>query len=369
MRRILFLSRGGYVSGSQRQIYYVVRKLNGGCYEPIVVCPRDGQLVEKLRGTGVTTDVLRLRPWRTFANCLGRYVDAAGLIKLARRYGVAVVHNSDLWLNAYSTRAARRLGVPCILHVRTPISEVNVKKHGCDEADFIIAISKRVRRDLLAAGISDRKITVIDDAVDTSLFNPRRPTVNVLRRDFAPSGRVLVGLVGRVEPLKRQLALLKTAQQIVRGPRASVTFFIIGQVHRRAYFKKLSQFVTANKLGKHVIFTGRREDMPAVLKSLDVLVSFSGGSVMFEAMACGIPVISAGYSTREDSVHIQDGRTGFLVTSTNDSELVPVLTGLIEDSQLRSQVGTQASLWAQNRLSCDRMVEKTIRVYERLVVD
>jgi len=86
-------------------------------------------------------------------------------------------------------------------------------------------------------------------------------------------------------------------------------------------------------------------------------------------MACGIPVISAGYGTREDSVHIQDGRTGFLVTSTNNSELVPVLARLIEDSRLRSQVGMQASLWAQNWLSCDRMVEKTIRVYERLLVD
>jgi len=369
MRRILFLSRGGYISGSQRQIYYVVRKLNGGRYEPIVVCPSDGQLVEKLRRTGVTTDVVRLRPWRKFPHCLGRYADAAGLVELARRYVVSVVHNSDLWLNAYSTRVARRLRVPCILHVRTPISEADVKKHGCDEADFIIAISKRVRRNLLAAGIDDRKITVIDDGVDMSLFSPRRRTVNVLRRDFAPSGRVLVGLVGRVEPAKRQLALLKVARQIVRSQGASVTFFIIGQVRRPAYFRKLREFVTASNLENHVIFTGRREDMPSVLGSLDILVSFSGGSVMFEAMACGIPVISAGYGTREASVHIQDGRTGFLVTSACESEVVPVLTRLIEDSRLRRQVGTQASLWARNRLSCDRMVEKTIRVYERLLLD
>ncbi|MCX5637167.1 MAG: glycosyltransferase family 4 protein [Planctomycetota bacterium] len=70
-----------------------------------------------------------------------------------------------------------------------------------------------------------------------------------------------------------------------------------------------------------IVRTGRRDDIPQVLCSLDILVSLSGGSVMFEAMSCGKAVISAGFSTKEDSVHIQDGRTGLLVSSGYPSDL------------------------------------------------
>lgn len=92
-----------------------------------------------------------------------------------------------------------------------------------------------------------------------------------------------------------------------------VAFFIIGEAHFKKYFERLKRFVKNRGLQEHVIFTGWREDIPAVLSSLDILVSFSGGSVMFEAMACGATIVSAGFTRREVSFHIQDGRTGVIL--------------------------------------------------------
>lgn len=367
MKRILYLSRGGSVGGSQRQIYYVLRNLDRSAYEPIVVCLKDGQFVTQLRESRVEAHVLPLRPWRKFPACLHRYLDAEHLSVFARRNGVLLVHSSDLWLNGYLLWVSGRLKIPSILHVRAPISLDNARKHRCSRATLVVAISRRIKKDLLRAGICPAKIVQIDDAVDIEAFGPEELQVDVLRRDFSPVRQVRVGIVGRIEPAKRQFDFVKAAEQIVRNFRRNVTFFVIGDIHSHSYFEKIKRFVEKDSLKRHVLFTGRRDDIPQVLGSLDILVSLSGGSVMFEAMACGKAVISAGFSTEEDSVHIQDGQTGFLVTSRLVSELVRVLIRLIDGPELRRRIGIVAREWAKKKLSHVGMVAETQRLYRRLL--
>lgn len=307
MRRILYLSRGGQVGGSQRQLYYVVTNLDGS-YEPVVICREDGPFVEQLRTSGITASVFPLCPWRKFPAGLYRYLHAERLVRFARQHNVGLVHSSDLWLNGYLLWVAGRLKVSSVLHVRTPISPSDVRKHRCNRATLIVAISRRVKRNLICAGVPPDKIALIEDAVDLGVFNQRKVGVNVLRRDFSPVGEITVGIAGRIEPSKRQLVFLEAAAQIVRGLPRSVTFFVIGEVRSPAYFEELKRFAAEKRLDGNIFFAGRQDDMPQVLSSLDILVSLSGGSVMFEAMSCGKAVISAGFSTKEDSVHIQDGQ-------------------------------------------------------------
>ncbi len=366
MKQILYLSRGGAVGGSQRQLYYVVTNLNDS-YKPIVVCRNDGQFFGRLQDCGIKTNIFTLHPWRKFPAGLYRYLDAERLIKYARAHQVSLVHSSDLWLSGYMIWIARRLKIPSVLHVRAPICPDEVHKHHCNRTTAIIAISRRIRRDLLHAGIPPEKIKLIDDAVDLDVFRSQGPEENVLRRDFSPVGQVLVGIVGRIEPYKRQLEFLRAAEQIVHNSTRNVTFFIIGEDYRHGYFEKLKRFVNESRLGRYVVFTGRRDDMPEVLSSLDILVSLSGGSVMFEAMACGKVVISAGFSSEEDSVHIQNGRTGVLVSSARNSELVAALNQLIDSPEIRRQIGQEARKWAENNFCHIAMANKIQQLYQQLL--
>jgi len=160
---------------------------------------------------------------------------------------------------------------------------------------------------------------------------------------------------------------LQAAKQIISDSRKSVTFFVIGEDYCRSYFKQLKRFVVRNGLSEHVVFTSRRDDMPEVLNSLDILVSLSGGSVMFEAMACGKVVVSAGFSSEEDSVHIQNGRTGVLVSSTRNPELVQALNQLIDSPEIRWQIGQQAGKWAENNFSHITMANKIQQLYQQLL--
>jgi len=369
MKRILYLSRGGSIGGSQRQLYYVITNLDRKVYEPIVVCPKDGQFVTKLQDSGVKTCVLPLHPWRKFPSALYRYMDAERLTQFARQHEVALIHSSDLWLNGYLIWVARRLKVTSILHVRTPILPDDVHKHRCNKATSIIAISRRIKQDLLRAGICHEKIVQIDDGVDLEFFSPKILDDNVLRRDFSPQGEILIGIVGRIQPSKKQLDFLKGAEQFIRGSTKSVTIFLIGEIRSDSYFEQISRFVSKNGLKQQVVFTGKRDDMPEILSSLDILVSLSGGSIMFEAMACGKAVISAGFSTREGSVHIQDRRTGILVDSKQNSALAQAIVQLIDAPELRIQIGLWARKWAENNLSHTAMAAKTQQIYDQLLQD
>lgn len=366
MRRILYLSRGGHIDGSQRQLYYVVTNLDGS-YEAIVVCREEGPFVDQLCASGITATVFPLHPWRKFPAGLYRYIDAERLVRFARHYKVDLVHSSDLWLNGYLLWVAGRLKVPSVLHVRTPISPPDVRKHRCGKATLIVAISRRVKRDLICAGVPPEKVALVEDAVDLKVFDQRKLEVNVLRRDFSLGGEVMVGIVGRIEPSKRQLAFLEAAAQIVQGSPRRVVFFVIGEVRSSEYFGELKRFAGERQLDGNVFFTDRRDDMPQVLSSLDILVSLSGGSVMFEAMSCGRTVISAGFSTKEDSVHIQDGRTGLLVSSNHPSDLAQALLRLINDRQLRESIGREAERWAEKNFCHLNMAARTQKLYDTLM--
>ncbi len=367
MPRILYLSRGGYINGSQRQLLYVVSNLDRNLYEPTVVCPKDGQFVEKLIDRGISSHVIPLRPWRKFPAGLYRYSDAWRLLKFAKEKKFDLIHSSDLWLNGYLTWVTKRLKIPSVLHVRTPLGTRDVQKHRCDRATSIIAISRRIKQNLLQAGVTPEKISVIDDSVELDAFRLDGLRINILRRDFAPKGEILIGIVGRIEPLKNQLAFLKAAEQVRSATSKSISFFVIGEIRSPRYFEQLRRLANSNGLKKYVFFTNRRDDMPQVIASLDILVSLSGGSIMFEAMACGKPVVSAGFSSKNESVHIQDGKTGLIVDSKQSSELARALVRLIEAPELRSRIGCDARKWTESHLSHNSMVAKTQQLYRQLL--
>ena len=366
MRRILYLSRGGHLGGSQRQLHYVVTNLNGA-YEPVVVCREDGPFVEQLWASGIPASVFLLRPWRKFPIGLYRYLDAERLVRFARRHKVSLIHSSDLWLNGYLLWVAGRLKVPSVLHVRTPIIPADVRKHRCREATLIVAISRRVERDLIRAGIPPEKIALVEDAVDLKVFYERGLEDNVLRRDFPSAGEIVVGIVGRITPSKRQLMFLEAVAQVIHSLSRSAAFFVIGETNSCGYFQELKRFVKEKGLDGNVFFTGRRDDVPQVLSSLDILVSLSGGSVMFEAMSCGRAVISAGFTPKEDSVHIQDGQTGLLVSSAKPSDLARALVKLIDNPDLRERIGRQARRWAEENFCHLNMAARTQELYDRLL--
>lgn len=101
-------------------------------------------------------------------------------------------------------------------------------------------------------------------------------------------------MVGRIEPFKRQLEFLRAAERVI-GTGREAGFFVVGapNLYWPRYARRVGTFPAAHGIDRQVVLTGPRTDIDRVIASLDVLVTLSGGSVMLEAMACGIPVVTA----------------------------------------------------------------------------
>jgi glycosyltransferase involved in cell wall biosynthesis len=104
-----------------------------------------------------------------------------------------------------------------------------------------------------------------------------------------------------------------------------------------------------------------------VLNSLDILVSLSGGSVMYEAMSCGLCVVSAGFTKPGQSVHLRDGQTGVVVPTADPIAVARILGELIQCPDRRRVLGAAARRHAEQRLSHVAMAARTKTFYDHLM--
>lgn len=366
MGRILYLSKGGAIGGSQRQLYYLATNL-GGAYEPVVICTGAGETVAQLRSSGIPTEVLPLRPWRKLASGLGRYVDARRLVAVVRRYDPVLVHSSDMWLGNYVAWLKRRLGIPTIIHVRTPLEFRDIEKHRLRLATGLISISPRITHALAEARIAAERIVQIEDGVDIEAFRPRQRSPHRLTGPNSGDEVISIGIVGRIEPAKRQLEFVEAAARVTAELPGRARFLVIGEVRYQHYLGQLKRVAQTSGLNGQLVFTGRKDNMPDVLSSLDVLVSLSGGSVMYEAMSCGVCVLSAGFTNLEDSLHVRDGVTGVVVPVHDASALAGALVDLVQHPERRRWLGQAGRAHAETRLSHVTMAARTRCFYEELL--
>ena len=365
MKRILYLSRGGQIAGSQRQLYYLLSNLTDA-FSPVIFFNRGGDFSEQVSERGVLHSSYNLPPWRKFPKGFSRYFYVELLVQQARKNDVALVHCNNLCLSGYMRWIARRLGIPSVLHVRMPLSTADIYKHGCDKATALIAISRRVRRNLLEAKISPQKIVRINDSVDLKAFCPMGHAPNSLRQRYKINNSIVIGLVGRIEPSKKQLEFLQVAESIVKKTKGRLKIWFVGPIRNSDYCDQVQQFIHDRNLQGHVLLMGQCEDMPEVLNAVDILVTLSGGSVMFEAAACGKPVVAMypGNSAPQTLKYITSRP---ILLAQSQTELTETLLRLIKDPAAREDIGYRSRRWAQRSFDPCVMTSKTQKLYEKLL--
>jgi glycosyltransferase involved in cell wall biosynthesis len=110
-------------------------------------------------------------------------------------------------------------------------------------------------------------------------------------------------MAGRFDPAKGHLIFLQAAAEI-RKKRSDVTFVVAGGMMMgdvipslKDYHVRVKEYCHDAGMDADVIFLGHRNDMPDVLRSLDVYVcpsiSEGFGLTVVEALACGVPVVTS----------------------------------------------------------------------------
>jgi sugar transferase (PEP-CTERM/EpsH1 system associated) len=233
-----------------------------------------------------------------------------------------------------------------------------------------VTVSKDIERFLVdRVGISARRITQIYNGVDTNRFEPaaEKPT-DWLPPPLRGDGIVILGTVGRLQPVKDHATLLRAFAALITDQpalRKRLRLAIIGDGPLMGDLRALSSSLGIDPL---TWFSGALQNVPDALRALDVFVlpSLNEGisNTILEAMASALPVIATGVGGNPELV--EDGVCGRLFAPGDANTLASLLGQYVVDSTLRERHGQAARRIALKRFSLNAMTANYQAVYDRV---
>jgi glycosyltransferase involved in cell wall biosynthesis len=209
----------------------------------------------------------------------------------------------------------------------------------------------------------ESKAVVIPNGVSVAAIEPRNDAAKL--RLLAQLGRsaesVVIGIVGRLNPIKDHATLLRAVSLLILSGR-SVQLVIVGDGPTRASLESLADTLP---LGKCVHFLGMRDDVSQLLPAFDIfaLSSLSEGYslALVEAAAAGLPIVATRVGGNADIV--AHGKTGLLVETGDASALAGALEKLVDDATLRQRMGARSRDWALKFGTVEAMGQAYMELY------
>jgi glycosyltransferase involved in cell wall biosynthesis len=292
---------------------------------------------------------------------------ARSLARIIREEKIEIVHAHlarDYPLAALAVRRYAQLVVT--RHAMFPLNRLH--KLTLAHVARVIAVSEAVARALRAQKIcAESKLRVIPNGIDLKRFERLdfESARTAARALIGLEGRLLVGTVGSLVPLKGHEEFVRAAARI-SATRDDVGFVIIGggDAREEEYRAQLERLIAELKLQQHVRLLSWPSELAPFYSALDLYVSASHteafGLSIVEAMAAGRAVLAT--ATEGAREIIEDGETGVLVPVRDAEKLAEAVAALLENEERRNLLGSRAYSEAQ-RFSLERMVEATERVY------
>jgi glycosyltransferase involved in cell wall biosynthesis len=212
-------------------------------------------------------------------------------------------------------------------------------------SDKIVAPTRFIKNYTTSLDVSEKKIAVISNGVDTKIFDPNRSNAAKLKNDLHLSSEKLCVYCGRLDGWAGINIILRLCD-MAKTKNLDLKFLLVGSGEDRAVQKE------------NLISFGEipYEKVPAVLTVADVvLIPFPNNEVshaasplkLFEGMAMRKPVVASRVSGIEEV--ISDGQNGFLADPDNIEEWVRKLEMILNSEKLATRVGQNARKTVEQR--------------------
>jgi D-inositol-3-phosphate glycosyltransferase len=247
-------------------------------------------------------------------------------------------------------------------------------------ADLLVAATALEKNQMQTLyGADPAKIAVVPPGVNLERFRPL-PCVEARAHIGIPPHQKMVLFVGRIQPIKGIDTLIRAMALLFRDkPELAdqVCLCIIGgsQEDSASEQQELARLKTLQHelgVGNLITFLGSKEQAELVYyySGASVLVVPSHyesfGMVALEAMACGTPIIASDVGGLSYSV--ADNFSGYLVPRGDPKLLADKIDLVLDQDDLRRQLGEQAKQWVR-RYSWTQIAEEILTVYERATMN
>lgn len=223
------------------------------------------------------------------------------------------------------------------------------------KSTVIVTISSEQKRRLIKQGISENKIKVIYNAVDTKKYHPLRKKSN----------KNYILNVAKFTERKNQLLLLEAFNNIITkynnfklifvGPKGGA--FTAPKDSVSEYYVKCLNYIKSKNLEEKVIFFENiKEEELIKLYQESTLFIFPSleegfGMALLEAMACGCACISNNIEPMTEIL----GEAGILINMSNSNTLSEKINLLLNNPELRRKLGKLARERAVSVFGLDKI--------------
>jgi len=178
----------------------------------------------------------------------------------------------------------------------------------------------------------------------------------------ASSGKLLIGHVGALDNAQKgQEYIIQVAKELQHS-HPDIQFILVGGGDDEALLKRAAAGLA------NVVFTGFVDNVGDYLAAFDVFVLPSNregiGSILFDAMERGLPVIATRVGGVPDIVH--HGENGMLIDAARPDQLRAAILELRAAPERRRALGARGREFAKN-FTADVMCKKYIDLYESLL--
>ncbi len=362
--RIVQLLATGTNGGAQEHLFNLATRIDRDRYEVSICSLGPGPAVRKLERAGFPVCVIDAGE------------DDATAVELVAAHLAAiradVVHGHMYRAEVVGTQAAWRVGEtgrprPAIVNT---VHSSRIRVHE-DRAllrsltprmDHLIAVSRSIVRKIEDEGRVGPPVSLVYNGVDLDRYDHQEPCCTLREEYDMPDDAPIVGVVARLEPEKGHPTLLEAWPAVLaRVPEARL--LVVGEGSRH---EALAEQARALGIDGRVVFTGRRDDVPAVTAALDVAVLPSyreaQGLSILEAMALSRPVVATNVGGIPEM--IVDGLTGLLVPPHDAAALGAAIARLLLDHPLADTLARAAHDLVHERFCVEMMVRAVESIYD-----
>lgn len=361
----------------------ILARLTRERFEPVLVCPAEGELQKQAKAVGVdceSVEQLQARfTWRVdrLLCYLVSFVSVIGKVReRVIKYQPELIHANSLRAGLVISAATIGLGIPIVWHVhdllpKHPLSTI-IRFFVLLFPPFrIVAVSQvagdRFRGDMLRLFSHRVTVAVIHNSVDVErLANVKKD--KAIRKELRlRNSDPLIGIVGNLSAGKGQLELIAAYAEVLKRIPDAALLIVGSSIFNReeGYPEQLRLQAKTLRVGERVRFLGQRNDVPAILRSLDLLVLNSKSEafplVALEGLACEVPVLSTSVGGVPEL--ITHGETGWLIPAGDQHKLVDAIVSLLEQPELRRGLAVNGRQRVEKNFTVNKFMTRLEALY------
>lgn len=374
-RRVLHILTRMNVGGPARHVLALTTRMRAIGFDTLIafgtVEPGEGELASEDEAS------VRIPHLRRRLDPVSDLRAWAELDRVVERYRPDVVHTHMAKGGALGRVAARRRGVPAVLHTfhghvlegyfASPANRAFLlaERWLAKRTDRLVAVSSATRDELLALRVGrPEQWRVVPLALDLEPITAARISPREARARLGLPEAPTVGIVGRLVPIKDHELFLRAAA-LVASQRTDVSFVVAGDGPSRTTLEAEG----SRRLGARVRFLGWVEDLPTLYAALDVvtLTSRNEGTpvALIESAAAGRPVVATDVGGVRDVV--REAETGFLVPPGNPEALADRIVAVLSDANLAARMGAEGRRRIAASFSPGPAVQQMVGIYEEVL--